>query len=81
MMEIYNDWFIVSAIGFMFAYLFVFEPYGWFMERIAPFKPFNCVLCLSFWCGLIIYTVLDLSPLYAIYTSLIAELTYRKLVE
>ena len=81
MMDIYNDWFIVSAIGFMFAYLFVFEPYGWFIEKIAPFKPFNCVLCLSFWCGLIVYTVLDLSPLYAIYSSLIAELTYRKLVE
>lgn len=77
---IYNEWLIVSAVGFLFAYLFVFEPYAWLMERFLSFKPFNCVLCLSFWSGIIIFTLLDLNPLYAIYSALIAELTYRKLV-
>jgi hypothetical protein len=77
---IYNEWMIVSSVGFLFAYLFVFEPYGWVMERILPFKPFNCVLCLSFWCSIIIFIFVDVNPLYAIYSALIAELTYRKLV-
>lgn len=80
MIDIYNDWFVVSGVGFLFSYLFIFEPYGWVMERFLSFKPFNCVLCLSFWCGLIIYSLLEMNPLYAIYSSLIAELTYRKLV-
>ncbi len=80
MIEIYEGWFLTIGMGFLFAYLFVFEPYGWLIENILPFKPFNCVLCLSFWCCLILYTVMDLHPLHAIYTSLIAELTYRRLV-
>lgn len=81
MIEIYNDWLVVSGLGFLFSYLFIFEPYGWVMERFLSFKPFNCVLCLSFWGSLIIYSFIDLQPLYAIYTAIIAELTYRKLVE
>ena len=80
MLEIYNDWILVSSVGLMFAFLFVFEPYGWVMEKVLPFKPFNCVLCLSFWCSLLLYTYLGESPLYAIYTAFIAELSYRKLV-
>lgn len=81
MIEIYNDWILISGLGFLFAYLFVFEPYGWFMENIAPIKPFNCVLCLSFWCSLIILSVLGENPLGAIYVAFIAELSYRKLVD
>lgn len=80
MMEIYNDWILVSSIGLMFAFLFIFEPYGWVMETLLPFKPFNCVLCFSFWCSLILYAFLGENPLYAIYTAFIAELSYRKLV-
>ena len=80
MMEIYNDWILVSSMGLMFAFLFIFEPSGWVMERALPFKPFNCVLCLSFWCSLLLYAYLEVNPLYAIYTSFIAELSYRKLV-
>jgi hypothetical protein len=81
MMEIiYNDWIIVSAVGFLFSYLFIFEPYGWLMENFLSFKPFNCVLCLSFWSSILIYSFIGLNPLYAIYSALIAELTYRKLV-
>ena len=80
MLEIYNDWFLISAVGFLFAFLFVFEPYGWLMERVLPFKPFNCVLCLSFWVSLILYAYLGENPLNAIYTAFIAELSYRKLV-
>jgi hypothetical protein len=80
MIEIYNDWILVSSVGLMFAFLFIFEPYGWLMENILTFKPFTCVLCLSFWCSLILYAYLGVSPLYAIYTAFIAELSYRKLV-
>jgi hypothetical protein len=80
MMSIYEGWFLAIGMGFLFAYLFVFEPYGFIIERILPFKPFNCVLCLSFWVTLILYTAIDLNPLHAIYTALIAELTYRKLI-
>lgn len=78
-MEIYNDWILVSGVGLMFAFLFVFEPYGKFID-LFPYKPFNCVLCLSFWCTLILYTYLGESPLYAIFSAFIAELSYRKLV-
>jgi hypothetical protein len=81
MMEIYEGWFIAIGLGFLFSYLFVFEPYNWLIENVIPYKPFNCVLCLSFWVSLIIYTVIDLNPLHAIYTALVAELTYRRLVQ
>jgi len=80
MIDIYNDWILVSSVGLMFSFLFIFEPYGWVMERLLPFKPFNCVLCLSFWCSLILYSGIEVNPLYAIYTAFIAELSYRKLV-
>lgn len=80
MIEIYEGWFIAVGVGFLFAYLFVFEPYGWFMENVLPYKPFNCVLCLSFWVSLIIYSFIDLHPLHAVYSSIIAEFTYRKLI-
>jgi len=80
MIEIYEGWFIAVGAGFLFAYLFVFEPYGWFMENVLPYKPFNCVLCLSFWASLIIYSLIDLHPLHAVYSSIIAEFTYRKLI-
>lgn len=77
--EIYNDLFLISSVGLMFAFLFLFEPYTWFIEKF-PYKPFSCVLCLSFWCSLLLYAYLGVSPLYAIYTAFIAELSYRKLV-
>ena len=80
MIEIYNDWILVSSIGLMFSFLFIFEPYGWVMERLLPFKPFNCVLCFSFWSSLLLYAFIGENPLYAIYTAFIAELSYRKLV-
>ena len=80
MIDIYEGWFIAIGMGLLFAYLFVFEPWGWIIENILPYKPFNCVLCLSFWSCLIIFAAMDLHPMHAIYSSLIAELTYRKLV-
>lgn len=79
MIGIYNDWIVVSGIGFLFAYLFVFEPYSWFIEKV-PYKPFNCVLCLTFWCSLIAYAAIGMNPMYAIFSAFIAELSYRKLV-
>lgn len=80
MIDIYNDWILVSGVGFLFSYLFIFEPYGFIMERFLSFKPFNCVLCLTFWCTLILFVAIGVNPMYSIYSALIAELTYRKLV-
>lgn len=80
-MEIYNSWILVSGVGLLFSFLFIFEPYGWVMERLLPFKPFNCVLCLSFWGSLILYTAMGENPLHAIFSAFIAELAYRKLVD
>jgi hypothetical protein len=79
--DIYNDWILVSSIGLMFAFLFVFQPYGWLMENVLNFKPFNCVLCLTFWSTLLLYSVIGLNPLFSIYSAFIAELSYRKLVD
>jgi len=80
MIEIYEGWFLAIGLGFLFSYLFVFEPYNWLIENVLFYKPFNCVLCLSFWVSLIVYSIIGMNPLHAIYTALIAELTYRKLV-
>lgn len=80
MMEIYNSWVLTSAVGLLFSYLFVFEPYQWILDRF-PYKPLNCVLCLSFWGSLILYTAIGENPLHAIFSAFIAELAYRKLVD
>lgn len=78
--QVYSEWVLVSGIGLLFAYLFVFEPYGWVIENVLPYKPFNCVLCLSFWASLILYSAIGVNPLDAVFTAFIAELSYRKLV-
>jgi len=80
MLEIYNDWILVSSVGLMFSFLFIFQPYGWLIENILTFKPFNCVLCLTFWSTLLLYSAMGVNPLFAIYSAFIAELSYRKLV-
>jgi hypothetical protein len=36
-MDIYNDWILVSSVGLMFSFLFIFEPYGWVMEKSIAF--------------------------------------------
>ena len=78
--DIYNDWILISSLGLLFSSLFTFDPYVWLMENVFPFKPFNCVLCFSFWSSLIILGILGESLLGAIYVAFIAELSYRKLV-
>ena len=80
MIEIYNDWILISSLGLLFSFLFVFDPYVKLTETILSFKPFSCVLCLSFWCSLIILWILGESPLGAIYVAFIAEMSYRKLL-
>lgn len=79
-MMLYETWLMVVGIGLMFAYLFVFEPYLYIIEKYLNFKPFSCVLCLSFWVCAIVYLIIGINLLYAIFSSLIAELVYRKLV-
>ena len=80
MNELYEIWLSVFAMGFMFAFLFTFEPYGYFIEKIAPFKPINCVLCMTFWLTTIGFWASGLNPAYGIFSAIIAEFTYRKLV-
>lgn len=80
MIEIYESIFITVGVGFLFACLFIFEPWGWVIDKLLPYKPFNCVLCLCFWCSLGLYIFIDLNPLNAIYSAVIAEMTYRKLI-
>tara|TARA_R110000868_G_scaffold58726_1_gene180936 strand:+ start:2646 stop:2897 length:252 start_codon:yes stop_codon:yes gene_type:complete len=70
---------IISA-GFLGAALFVFEPYMEFIGRYANVKPFNCVLCLTFWVCAVVFYGMGFPVHYSIISAVIAELTYRKLV-
>ena len=29
-----------------------FKPYAWLVEKVLTFKPFNCEMCMAFWCYL-----------------------------
>jgi hypothetical protein len=80
MIETLNHIIHIVGFGILFGFLFVFEPYVSLYERKFNYKPFNCVLCLSFWVSMLIYVLAGVSPVYAVYTALIAELTYRELV-
>lgn len=77
---IYDTWLTVIGTALMFSYLFVFEPYTDLIDNYLNFKPFNCVLCLSFWVSTGFFWVIGINVIYAIFTALIAEFTYRKLV-
>jgi len=79
-MILYETWLTVIGTALMFAYLFVFEPYNELTEKYLNFRPFNCVLCLSFWASTIFFFAIGINVIYAIFTAIIAELTYRKLV-
>jgi hypothetical protein len=79
-MIIYETWLTVIGTALMFSYLFVFEPYSDLIDKYLNFKPFNCVLCLTFWASSIFFWLIDISIIYAIFSAVIAELTYRKLV-
>jgi len=70
---------IISA-GLLGAGLFVFEPYMEFIGRYANFKPFNCVLCFTLWVCTIVFYLIDFPVYYSIISAVLAELTYRKLV-
>jgi hypothetical protein len=71
---------MVSGVGIGFALLYIFEPYSRFIDAYLNFKPFNCVLCTSFWASGLVYYFMDLSILYAVFSAFIAEMAYRKLV-
>jgi hypothetical protein len=79
-MSIYDIWITVVGTGLMFAYLFAFEPYTELVDQYLNFKPFNCVLCMAFWCSTVFFWVLGINVIYGIFSALIAEFTYRKLV-
>ena len=80
MNHLYDIWLTVISVGFMFAFLFTFEPYGYLIETYLAFKPFNCVLCMTFWCATIGFYFAGVNPSYGIFSAVIAEFTYRKLV-
>jgi hypothetical protein len=79
-MIIYETWLTVVATGLMFSYLYIFDPYVEFVERRLNFKPFNCVLCATFWFSIPLNLILGIDVIYAFFSPLIAELVYRKLV-
>jgi ABC-type transport system involved in multi-copper enzyme maturation permease subunit len=79
-MIIYETWLTVIGTALMFSYLFVFEPYNDLIDRYLNFKPFNCVLCLTFWASTLFFWIIEINLIYAIFSAVIAELAYRKLV-
>lgn len=79
-MIIYETWLTVIGTALMFSYLFVFEPYNELIDKYLNFKPFNCVLCLTFWASTLFFWIIEINLIYAIFSAIIAELAYRKLV-
>ena len=79
-MTIYETWLTVVATGLMFSYLYIFDPYVEFVEKRLNFKPFNCVLCATFWFSIPLTLILGIDVIYAFFSPLIAEFVYRKLV-
>lgn len=79
-MIIYETWLTVIGTALMFSYLFVFEPYNDLIDKYLNFKPFNCVLCLTFWASTLFFWIIEINLIYAIFSAVIAELAYRKLV-
>lgn len=71
----------VVGLGILIGFLFVFDPYVRLIEKHLPFKPFNCALCTSFWLSMLVYIICGYNPVYAIYTALISEATFRKLIQ
>lgn len=81
MIEFYKEIINVMGLGILIGFLFIFDPYVRLIDKYLPFKPFNCVLCTSFWFSMLVYILCGYNPVYAIYTAMISEATFRKLVE
>jgi hypothetical protein len=75
-----NELLIIISAGMLGAGLFIFDPYMAIVSQFANFKPFNCVYCLTFWITAIVFYFIDFPIYYAGISSVIGELTYRKLV-
>ena len=60
--------------------LFIFDPYMDFASKHLNFKPFNCVLCMTFWLTSVAFFFTGFPVLYSIISAVIAEFTYRKIV-
>lgn len=75
-----NELLVVLSVSLAMAMLFVFEPYGFVMSRWLSFKPFNCVLCLTWYVSALVFYALDINMMYTFIASFIAEFAYRKLV-
>lgn len=71
---------LIMSAGFLGAGLFIFEPYMELIGKYANFKPFNCVFCFTFWVCTIAFYFIDFPVYYSIISAVLAELTYRKLV-
>lgn len=75
-----NDIVFSFCLGLAFAMFFVFEPYNRLMGEYLNFKPFNCVLCLTWWGSAVILYLLDINAILAFFCSFVAEFSYRKLI-
>jgi len=80
MIHVYHNALHIVAIALLFVGLFMFEPWNKLTEKYLDFKPFNCLFCMSFWGSILIMLYLGITPLYAILSAFIAELTFRKLI-
>jgi len=79
-MNLYETWLIVVSTGLLFCYLYIFDPFVRFIDENLNFKPFNCVLCATFWASIIIDLLLGINIIYACFSAFVAEMAYRKLV-
>ena len=75
-----SDILLIISTGLFGVGLFVFEPYINFVAAYLNYKPFNCVLCMTFWGATIIFYLIDFPVYYSIISGVVAELTYRKIV-
>jgi len=75
-----NEIVFAFSVGLASAMLFVFEPYNWLMGKVLNFKPFNCVLCLSWYISAAALYALDMNLIFTFLSAFVGEFAYRKLV-
>ena len=68
--------FIITA-GLFGTALFLFDPYVEFVSEKMNFKPFNCVLCTTFWLSTGVFLLVGFPVQYSIISAFVAEASYR----
>lgn len=71
---------MILAMGLSGTLIFTFDPWLHIVDKYLNFKPFNCILCVTFWVSAITYFCLDINVIYAAISAYIAEFGIRILV-